>query len=628
MSGSRSTRSWLYENRPSTHSAAMTMVAKTGLWIETRVNHMAVAAYERGAASSLPRPTATTPTRPDRPTTPAAPRCATTLAGAPSLRLSKRTARICASARQALHHLDPARGDVAAAGDDDAPDQCALLDRPDELLTRRLAERGDRHRHPLGAVGELDAGASVLSGAEAFALVVEDDDDADGARPGLRGGSDAVDPPVDVAALPLDVDRRRLPRSEERDLVRGDRSGKLERRQVDDGDDRLLRAHLLAGNDVALADDSRDRHRERRLAQADVGHRELRLCRLQLRARRVEARLRRLQRGRRDEVLRRETDVGGVLALGLDQRRLRRFDQRRAVRGAALQVGEIDRADHLACLDPASFRDVQRQQRSGRLGTHDRRSRRDQRPGEFDRHRQSCRDRTCQFAGDELERDRLLRRVLVGEEHGFGQHRRRRRRQHDRAENAQPEPTLRLVSGRRVFGGSLHGRKCRRTTAPRRQGMRRPARRRVRDAPVGDSRTPSPAGRPDRPAPRSGVSPVDRERRRRRAARFALDRATRGSAIFSTYRRRRPLASKRSRNVEPSIAAPRRGTIPPPMNTPPRAPSVSARSPATPPRKPKNEPTASRQMGVGAVAGARGDRRMRRSAPPPLRRARSRRGTG
>jgi len=41
MSGSRSTRSWLYENRPRTQSAAITIVAKTGLAIETRVNHMA-----------------------------------------------------------------------------------------------------------------------------------------------------------------------------------------------------------------------------------------------------------------------------------------------------------------------------------------------------------------------------------------------------------------------------------------------------------------------------------------------------------------------------------------------------------------------------------------------------------
>ena len=68
MSGNRSTRNWLYENRPSTQSAAITMVAKTGFWIETRVNHMAVAggATSAAAAPLTLTPTATTPARPAR----------------------------------------------------------------------------------------------------------------------------------------------------------------------------------------------------------------------------------------------------------------------------------------------------------------------------------------------------------------------------------------------------------------------------------------------------------------------------------------------------------------------------------------------------------------------------------
>jgi hypothetical protein len=97
-------------------------------------------------------------------------------------------------------------------------------------------------------------------------------------------------------------------------------------------------------------------------------------------ARRVEARLRRLQRRRRDEVLRCQADVGGVLALGLDQGRLRRLDQRGTVGGAALHVGEVDHADHLAGLDAVAFGDAEREQRPRRLGAHDRRARRDQRP--------------------------------------------------------------------------------------------------------------------------------------------------------------------------------------------------------------------------------------------------------
>src|SRR5204863_8178119 len=93
MSGSRSTRSCMYEKTPRTHSAAITMVAKTGLLIETRVNHMAsflpaqdcgvddAGALARCAAEALD-----------------AARWATTLACVPSFRLSKRAARICVSA--------------------------------------------------------------------------------------------------------------------------------------------------------------------------------------------------------------------------------------------------------------------------------------------------------------------------------------------------------------------------------------------------------------------------------------------------------------------------------------------------------------------------------------------------
>src|SRR5205085_10130427 len=97
MSGRRSTRSWLYENRPSTQSAAITIVAKTGLLIEMRVNHMAAAlarerAYERGTGAA----DADADGADDAAAASSAPRCATTFAGAPSLRLSKRIARICA----------------------------------------------------------------------------------------------------------------------------------------------------------------------------------------------------------------------------------------------------------------------------------------------------------------------------------------------------------------------------------------------------------------------------------------------------------------------------------------------------------------------------------------------------
>src|SRR5678815_3931719 len=58
MSGKRSTRSWLYENRPRTQSAAITIVAKTGLAIETRVNHMGDPSLRGRELSTAARPAA------------------------------------------------------------------------------------------------------------------------------------------------------------------------------------------------------------------------------------------------------------------------------------------------------------------------------------------------------------------------------------------------------------------------------------------------------------------------------------------------------------------------------------------------------------------------------------------
>src|SRR5450755_1952807 len=109
MSGSRSTRNWLYENRPSTHRAAITIVAKTGLLIETRVNHMAGPRwrYERGGdgvaeAEADGDDDDGDGMDDDDEAASRALRWATIRAGAPSFRLSKRTARIRASAARPL----------------------------------------------------------------------------------------------------------------------------------------------------------------------------------------------------------------------------------------------------------------------------------------------------------------------------------------------------------------------------------------------------------------------------------------------------------------------------------------------------------------------------------------------
>jgi hypothetical protein len=112
MSGRRSTRSWLYENRPSTHSAAIIMVAKTGLSMDTRVNHMGrlprrtknrVPAASRHAQGLDQDLAAAADAAADAL---GAARCTTTLAGAPSFRLSKRAASTDGVGREALHHLD------------------------------------------------------------------------------------------------------------------------------------------------------------------------------------------------------------------------------------------------------------------------------------------------------------------------------------------------------------------------------------------------------------------------------------------------------------------------------------------------------------------------------------------
>src|SRR6185369_3412079 len=93
MSGSRSTRSWLYEKMPRTHSAAITIVAKTGFAIETRVNHMARKrrGYERGTgAADADADGDVDPTAGADAASPL--RRPTMRAGAPSFRLSKRIA--------------------------------------------------------------------------------------------------------------------------------------------------------------------------------------------------------------------------------------------------------------------------------------------------------------------------------------------------------------------------------------------------------------------------------------------------------------------------------------------------------------------------------------------------------
>ena len=271
MSGSRSTRSWLYENRPSTQSAAITIVAKTGLLIETRVNHMAVlAARDQAGRARVAGAEADAGRGRGR--------------GAAALRDDQRRRaflevveahrRAPGVGHEALDHLDAAGRRIAPPGDDDAAHQRAVLDRPDEVLARGLADGAGRHRHALARVGELDPGLRVLAGAKALALVVEDDDDADRPRAGLGGRRDPVDPARHRRRLALDPHLRPpgpAASSETSCVPTEPASSSVDRSTtVTIG---CSGAHLLARHDVALADDARDRRGERRLADADARRR-------------------------------------------------------------------------------------------------------------------------------------------------------------------------------------------------------------------------------------------------------------------------------------------------------------------------------------------------------------------
>ena len=133
MSGICSTPSLAYEKSPSTHSATITMAAKTGLLIETRVIHMVGA----------PRLTSGPQARPSRREATGADLLATTSALAPSRRLSKRAASTWLSGRDALQHLDAALAIVAPAERDGTARQRAALDHPDMVLAGGVADRGE-----------------------------------------------------------------------------------------------------------------------------------------------------------------------------------------------------------------------------------------------------------------------------------------------------------------------------------------------------------------------------------------------------------------------------------------------------------------------------------------------------
>src|SRR4051812_16863482 len=146
MSGICSTPSRWYENNPSTHRATMTMVAKTGLLMETRVIHMGTLLefepWERRGSTGGRGGGAERRQRLGR--------------GGGGDRDDARLGALAqvvearaqhrGVGRQAVEHFGPVPDRVAAARGDGTAQQLAVLHRPHVLLARRGADGADGHR--------------------------------------------------------------------------------------------------------------------------------------------------------------------------------------------------------------------------------------------------------------------------------------------------------------------------------------------------------------------------------------------------------------------------------------------------------------------------------------------------
>ena len=247
---------------PSTHSATITMVANTGLLIETRVIHM--------LRSSLQRAFDDAGGRGHRAKRPALAR-ATTVAFAPSRRLSKRAASTCAvGVRPVSTSTRPLRL-VAPAGRDGAAHQRAVLDHPHMVLPRGAG------RSPATGTVRRCAGSAqhhacqrVLAGAKRLVRVRQRHRHADRARAGLGRRRDArrsagrpaaprLRPHLHRHARARGATPRACPRCRPARASPGRRWSA-----------RLLHAELFARHHMALGDHARDRRHQRRLAQADA----------------------------------------------------------------------------------------------------------------------------------------------------------------------------------------------------------------------------------------------------------------------------------------------------------------------------------------------------------------------
>ena len=206
---------------------------------------------------------------------------------------------------------------------------------PDAVADRAPAARVSRVR----VVGQLDRGQRVLAGAVASPSGWRARSSTPIERvPASAAGAMRASRPATGSATPSTRTCTGMPGARRDTSCVPTRAGQLEPRQVDDGQHRLLDADLLAGHDVALGDDAGDRRHQARLAQADARRRELRLRRTELGARRVEPAPARSRSAIGEmNCCAGQARVGGVLALGLRQRRLRRLDRRPSARRPRLR---------------------------------------------------------------------------------------------------------------------------------------------------------------------------------------------------------------------------------------------------------------------------------------------------
>src|SRR6185369_16844308 len=268
-SGICSTLSRLYAKRPNTAMPIITIVAKTGFLMETRVIHM-VALPSFLASGALPgrlRAAGGGHRRRCRCREGCRRGCLDDRRR-PVLQVVEARGQHRGVRRQRGLDLHPPHGVVAATGRDEALYELAAFDGPHECLPRLRAHGRGRQRGHWRAGGERDAARGEHSAADRAIGIWDSDVHQDGSRARLGRRIDALDTPGEPAiAEAVDRELHRFADSELRHIDGRYRSLQLHIGQVDNRDERRVEGHLLADLDVALRHDTRQRGRGDGVAQ-------------------------------------------------------------------------------------------------------------------------------------------------------------------------------------------------------------------------------------------------------------------------------------------------------------------------------------------------------------------------